>query len=75
MKKNNQTWYFPCCDVKGCKKESSSGGIQWSGTGYWNICAEHSKEWLAGNPIPDLKRSALKREKRRGEDGLLPPNV
>jgi hypothetical protein len=61
------SFYFPICDILGCKNESSSGGIAWCDTGYWNVCSKHLKLYNEGNKQPKMKPLAIKREKSRNK--------
>ncbi len=51
------------CDVKGCH-EFHSPQITWDGV-YVLICDKHFKDYLAQKPLPQLKKSAIKREASR----------
>lgn len=63
--------YFGWCDVEGCESEGVSGGSGWRKTGYWTLCRKHSADSRDGKAQPKMKQSAIDREKRRGEDGVL----
>jgi len=65
--------YFGWCNVEGCQNEGANGGNCWRGTGYWTVCSKHASEYRAGKPQPKMKQSAIEREKRRGDDGILAP--
>lgn len=70
-KENNPYWYWPQCDVKYCKGVSCSGGVYWKETGYWSICTEHAAMARRGEPQPQMRKSAIKREASRDERGWL----
>ena len=63
--------YREVCDVKGCTIEPTSGGNCWPESGYWRICYKHSAMAREGKPQPIMKQAAIKREMRRGADGVL----
>jgi hypothetical protein len=60
--------YFGWCDVEGCENEGANGGGCWRETGYWTVCSKHSSKYRAGEPQPQMKQTAIDREKRRGAD-------
>ena len=67
-------WYWPQCDVSGCKGVSSSGGLHWRETGYWSICTKHGDMCRAGKPQPKMRKSTIDREVSRDpETGYLNP--
>jgi hypothetical protein len=70
-KKEKYVPYFGWCDVKGCKNEGCSGGNAWRETGYWTVCTKHSVMYMEGKEQPEMKINSIKREKRRGIDGVL----
>lgn len=53
------------CDVEGCNKTATSGGICWNEVGYLNVCRKHSQMWRDKKPMPKLKQSAeeIRRER------------
>jgi len=68
-----EDFYFPVCDIKGCKKESACGGMYWRETGYWNLCHKHSQMHREGAPQPKMKKASIDRENSRDkETGFLP---
>ena len=64
------------CDVEGCADEVSSQGNEWRETGYWCLCLDHSR-LTDDSPVnqPQMKESAISREKSRDENGVLPIGV
>ena len=54
------------CNVYGCDNKGTKGGC-WRETGYWTVCLKHATQWSKGKPQPQMKRSAIDREKRRCE--------
>ncbi len=71
MSKEDPYWYWPQCDVKGCEGVSCNGGGCWRDTGYWTVCSEHSQMHRENKSQPQMKLSAIKREKARDKDGYL----
>lgn len=67
--------YFGWCDVEGCGNEAANGGGCWRETGYWSVCGKHSSDYREGKPQPKMKKEAIDREKSRGADGVLQPNI
>jgi len=57
------------CEVEGCMEEITSG-LRWGGL-YLSLCHEHSSDCFKGKERPPVKAYAIKREARRGEDGVL----
>jgi len=53
------------CDVKDCFKRGVTGGINWSETGYWLLCNEHSS---SKRKQPKMKQRAVDRENSRDEN-------
>jgi len=71
--KENPYWYWPQCDVSGCKGVSSSGGVHWKETGYWSICPKHADMCRAGEPQPKMRKSAIDENASRDpQTGYLP---
>lgn len=64
---------FPSlCDVEGCKKEVSNGGMGWRESGYWSLCYKHGSEAREGKPQPLMKKEAVEKESKRLPDGTMP---
>jgi len=63
--------YFGWCNVEECENEGANGGCCWSETGYWTVCSKHASDYREGLPQPQMKQSAIDREKKRGADGVL----
>jgi hypothetical protein len=57
--------YFGWCDVEGCEKGASSGGIIWSKTGFWRVCYKHLDSHKKGEPQPKMKKEAIERENKQ----------
>lgn len=72
MSKPDPYWYWPQCDVKGCKGVSGCNGMYWRETGYWCLCDKHSAMGRAGEPQPEMKARSVRKEATRLPNGYLP---
>ncbi len=72
---NDPYWYWPQCDVKGCKGVSCSGGNAWRETGYWSVCTIHADQYRKRDPQPKMKKKAIKKEATRDKKTGNLPNV
>lgn len=68
---DNPYSYWPQCDVKKCDGVSCNGGTCWRKTGYWSVCSKHSQQHREGKQQPQMKQSAIDREKSRDKNGCL----
>jgi hypothetical protein len=59
------------CDVRGCYELATCGGFAWADTGYWMLCDKHFSIGLKGSTQPQMDAEAIKREARRGKNGVL----
>ena len=59
------------CDVDGCMDWVEAQGGMWRETGYWLLCRQHCDSHRKGDPQPQMKVRAIKREASRDEKGVL----
>ncbi len=57
------------CEVKGCSEWATCGTV-W-GDLYLLLCGDHYSQAEKATPRPPIRAHAIKREKRRGPDGVL----
>lgn len=61
------------CDVEGCDNEPTTGGCAWPEAGYWRVCSDHHRSYLAGNAMPQMRQEAIDKEATRDPvTGVLP---
>ena len=53
------------CDVEACVGRVVAQGGMWRETGYWCLCAKHSKAYRDGKVQPKMKERAINREAKR----------
>jgi len=72
VNKNLHELWRVFCDVKGCNETASGQGIYWKNSGHWCLCSKHMQVGREGKRRPIMKKEAIKREKSRNYDGILP---